>query len=179
MGELPLLKVVLLGDGGVGKTSLARRFCEGKFDNSRLMTIGVDFQTKIIELPAGQVKLSIWDLAGQARFQSIREGFYRGSLAAALVYELGNLDTLRSLGNWYREAIKNAPDIKLILVGNKADLVKGQDWEGEKLGGLLRVPYFRTSAAHGDGVEEMFHELGEIAHSQFLFLRNNSKTHSI
>lgn len=166
MGEYPLLKVLLLGDGGVGKTSLARRFCEGKFDQSRVMTIGVDFQTKVIALPETTVKLTIWDMAGQTRFQSIREGFYRGGLAAAMVYDLKELESLKSLGNWYREAVKNAPALKFILVGNKEDEVEGEEPMGEKLAAMLGIPYLRTSAATGAGVAKMFTELAQIAYSQ-------------
>ncbi len=62
-------KVVVAGNGNVGKTSLIRRWCEGKFETSRVMTIGVDFQSKLVQLPEGEVKLSIWDMAGQERFR--------------------------------------------------------------------------------------------------------------
>ncbi|MGD8605628.1 MAG: Rab family GTPase, partial [Anaerolineales bacterium] len=68
MGKVPVLKVVIVGDANVGKTSLLRRYCEGKFESSRVATIGVDFQTKVVDLPDGQVKLSIWDMAGQEHF---------------------------------------------------------------------------------------------------------------
>ena len=73
MTTVPVLKVVIAGDGNVGKTSLIRRYCEGKFEQSRVATIGVDFQTKLVELTGGPVKLSIWDMAGQERFQVMRE----------------------------------------------------------------------------------------------------------
>ena len=77
MSELPLLKVVVIGDGAVGKTSLIRRYCEGKFFASRVATIGVDFYTQRVKLPARTVKLCIWDMAGQERFEVVRSGLYR------------------------------------------------------------------------------------------------------
>ena len=79
---VPLLKVVIAGDGTVGKTSLVRRYCEGKFQSARIATIGVDFYTQRVALSSGVVKLSIWDMAGQERFGVVRTGFYRGSRAA-------------------------------------------------------------------------------------------------
>ncbi|HEY5119919.1 MAG TPA: hypothetical protein VII90_10745, partial [Anaerolineales bacterium] len=63
MSDIPLYKVSIAGDEAVGKTSLIRRYCEGKFEESRVATIGVDFQTKVVDRPAGAVKLSIWDMA--------------------------------------------------------------------------------------------------------------------
>ncbi len=85
MSSFPVLKVIIAGDGEVGKTSLVRRYCEGKFEATRVATIGVDFQTQTVDLPTGTIKLSIWDMAGQDRFQVIRAGFYRGSRSAALI----------------------------------------------------------------------------------------------
>ena len=97
MSSIPLYKVVIAGDENVGKTSLVRQYCEGRFETSRVSTIGVDFQTKIVTLPEGEVKLSIWDMAGQERFEIVRSGFYRGTRATALVYDLGVPDTLEHL----------------------------------------------------------------------------------
>ena len=84
MEGVPIFKVILLGDGNVGKTSLARRYCEGKFEVSRIMTIGVDFQTKVVNLPGQQVKLSIWDVAGSTTLPgSTREFLPRECLCRA------------------------------------------------------------------------------------------------
>lgn len=125
MGKLPVLKVVIAGDGNVGKTSLVRRYCERKFDTSRIATIGVDFQTHTVDLPSGQVKLSIWDMAGQERFRVVRGGFYRGSLAAALVFDITNPSSLTNLESWYQEISEVAPNQKFIIIGNKIDLERG------------------------------------------------------
>ena len=103
MSAIPVLKVVIAGDGAVGKTSLIRRFCEGNSMSSRISTIGVDFQTQRVTLPSGIVKLSIWDMAGQDRFHDIRQGFYRGSRGAALVYDATAPVTMQNLPRWREE----------------------------------------------------------------------------
>jgi small GTP-binding protein len=161
---LPLYKVMLIGDGNVGKTSLARQFCEHKFEESRILTIGVDFQIKQVELPEGTVKLSIWDVAGQPRFQVVRESFYRGSLAAALVYDLSNHETFEHLDGWLQEIRQVVPNVKIILVGNKKDLEHqphpGKDTFFKK---ETSVAYIETSAKTGDGVDEMFIMLSRLA----------------
>ncbi len=153
----PLLKVMLLGDGNVGKTSLARQFVESKFDESRILTIGVDFQTKVIALPEATYKLSIWDVAGQERFQSVREVFYKGCSAAALVYDVSSRDSAYHLTQWYKELKSFAPSSGVLCIGNKIDLPGG---EFEKLGlefsQYLKIPHIRTSAKTGEGVEELF-----------------------
>lgn len=162
MAEIPVRKVLLLGDGGVGKTSLVRQFCEGKFESSRVMTIGVDFQTKLVNTKLGQVKLSIWDLAGQDRFKSVRAGFYRGGDAAALVYDLSNEETLKNLVFWYKELRQHLPHIPLVLVGNKMDLAKADKY-GKVFADRINSPYIKTSAASGEGVQKFFESMAELS----------------
>jgi small GTP-binding protein len=157
MSSFPLLKVMLLGDGNVGKTSLARRFCEGKFEQSRVLTIGVDFQTKVVQLKSGSVKLSIWDVAGQPRFQVVRETFYRGCLAAALIFDLTDLNSLLNLDKWLAEIKAFAPNTKFLIAGNKFDLYgKEICLEGKEFAVQHKLPYIETSAATGKGVEDLF-----------------------
>ena len=164
MDNIPLLKVIIAGDGDVGKTSLVRRYCEGRFENSRVMTIGVDFQTKVVALPDRTVKLSIWDMAGQERFSTIRPGFYRGSLAAALVYDLTAPETLKNLVNWYFEIAKVIKDQRYLVVANKADLVPDEtDKVGLQFARVIHADYVRTSAATGAGVPEMFEKLARLS----------------
>jgi small GTP-binding protein len=164
MDAIPLLKIIVAGDGNVGKTSLVRRYCEGRFDTSRVMTIGVDFQTKVVTLPEATVKLSIWDIAGQERFSVIRTGFYRGSLAAALVYDLSVPETLKNLVTWYFEITKVIKDQKFLVVGNKADLAsEATDRVGLQFAKVIHADYVRTSAATGEGVPQMFETLARLA----------------
>jgi small GTP-binding protein len=166
MNQVPLYKVVIAGDENVGKTSLVRQYCEGRFETSRISTIGVDFQTKVIALPAGEVKLSIWDMAGQERFEIVRTGFYRGTRATALVYDLGVPDTLEHLQRWFEETRTNSTCQKYIVVGNKADVLTDRNTQpAEVFARLIGASHVITSAATGEGVENMFRCLAELADS--------------
>lgn len=157
------LKVVVAGDGAVGKTSLVRRYCEGKFEESRVMTIGVDFQTKLVELPTGRVKLSIWDMAGQERFAVMRAGFYRGSRVAALVFDVTSRASLSNVETWRAEILKVVPKQKFVLIGNKIDLRRVVDSQAAAdYAARINAPYVETSAATGEGVPRMFEALARL-----------------
>jgi small GTP-binding protein len=162
MSDIPLYKIVIAGDESVGKTSLIRRYCEGKFDTSRVATIGVDFQTKVVDLPAGSVKLSIWDLAGQERFQVVRLGMYRGSRAAALVFDLSRPETLEHLAAWRQEAQGAVAAVRFLIVGNKADLAPARG-AGKAFADSIQAAYIETSAQTGEGVAEIFESLARLA----------------
>lgn len=163
MSSVPVLKVVVAGDGTVGKTSLIRRYCEGKFETTRVATIGVDFQTQTVELPEKTVKLSIWDMAGQERFQAVRAGFYRGSRAAALVYDITVPQTFQDLARWRAEVLEAVPDQLFVIVGNKTDLERVQDRaEAQAFAESIGAPYLETSALDGSGVPALFETLARI-----------------
>ncbi|MEX0787389.1 MAG: Rab family GTPase [Anaerolineales bacterium] len=163
MPSVPVLKVVVAGDGNVGKTSLIRRFCEGRFEASRVATIGVDFQTQTVDLPTGKVKLSIWDMAGQDRFQVVRAGFYRGSRAAALVYDVTQLESLEHLPRWRDEILQAVPTQRFIVIANKTDLPPAAGAEGaEALAAAIDALYIPTSALSGEGVPAMFEALARL-----------------
>jgi small GTP-binding protein len=159
-----LVKVVFAGDGNVGKTSLIRSYTEGKFESSRVATIGVDFATHLVDLPQGQVKLSIWDMAGQERFQSLRTGFYPGSRAAALVYDVTAPESLEHLARWRAEILKVVPAEKFVVVANKVDLDPAHKSDLARLfAQKIGAPYFETSARTGAAVEAMFRSMAELA----------------
>jgi small GTP-binding protein len=152
------------GNGNVGKTSLIRRFCEGKFEQTRVATIGVDFQTQTVDLAGQTVKLSIWDMAGQDRFQIIRAGFYRGSRAAALVYDVTEPDSLESLVRWRDEILEVVENQPFVVVGNKIDLERKQQAEhAQQFADLLKAPYLETSALDGSGVADLFETLAQLS----------------
>jgi len=160
----PVFKVIVAGDGGVGKTSLIRRYCSGKFQESRVMTIGVDFQTQVVEINKKPVKLSIWDIAGQERFGSFRASFYRGAKAVALVYDVTDPVSLTSLPNWHTEIARVVPGVRFLVVGNKVDLER--QVPKEKVIAWTRsnsLPYLETSAKTGQGVRLFFEGLARLA----------------
>ena len=163
MSSVPVLKVVVAGDGNVGKTSLIRRYCEGKFEQTRVATIGVDFQTQTVDLAGKTVKLSIWDMAGQDRFQIIRAGFYRGSRAGALVYDVTEPGSLENLGRWRDEILEAVEQQLFIVVGNKIDLERTQQPEqAQEFANSLQAPSLETSALDGDGVAQLFETLAKL-----------------
>ena len=166
MSESPLYKVVLVGDGNVGKTSLARRYCEGKFEESRILTIGVDFQIKPVKLGEREIRLSIWDVAGQDRFRAFRDQFYAGVLAAALVYDVTSPATFFNLPRWREEVLSAAPNVPMVVIGNKSDL--GVVVPPDEAAGWAKfegnMPFLQTSALTGEHVEEMFQGLAYLAY---------------
>jgi small GTP-binding protein len=162
---IPTLKIIVAGDGNIGKTSLIRRYCEGKFEISRVATIGVDFQTHTVDLPDGTVKLSIWDVAGQTQWKSARESFYRGARATALVYDITNPESFAHLPAWHQEVVAIAPDQRFVVIGNKVDLDRKVDIDsGRRFASSIRGGYVETSALNGEGVDQMFTLLAGLAH---------------
>lgn len=158
-----VFKVLLLGDGAVGKTSLISMFTKGFIKQDYKMTIGVDIMTKTVQIQGYTAKLSIWDLAGQQRFKAIRSAFYGGVAGALLVFDLTRALTFKNLVTWLEELYQfGNPECPIILIGNKADLpqlrdVKQEDinWFSQEIG----CEYLETSAKTGQNVEKAFNML--------------------
>jgi len=155
-------KIVLLGDSGVGKTSIALRFVKEMFPENPNSTVGATFLTKRILVDNIKIKLQIWDTAGQERFRSLAPMYYRGAQCAILVFDLTSDETFAKVKDWVKE-LKNASteDMLLAIVGNKLDLSEeiGRRIEKSKcqeyassIGGL----YFETSAKTNLGIEDLF-----------------------
>lgn len=160
----PIAKVVIAGDANVGKTSLIRRYCTGMFEESRVATIGVDFQIKIVEVEGKIIKLSIWDIAGQERFGAFRDTFYRGARAVAMVYDVTEPASAENLPRWNAEITRICPTAQLVVVGNKVDLVHRVDAaQIEEWASSLGYPYVETSALNALGVNEFFALLAQSA----------------
>jgi small GTP-binding protein len=164
--SLTRYKVAIAGSGGVGKTTLLRRYTTGKFQESRIMTIGVDFQTITVKLGNLPIKLTVWDLAGQERFASFRDGFYRGSRAVALVYDVADLSSFQDLPRWLAEAQGVVPNAHLILNGNKIDLPRVVPQQTARLyARKIGAAYNETSCLTGEGVQRFFTVLAAAAHA--------------
>ena len=117
------VKVVLLGQGGVGKTSLVRRYVKNTFSSDYKQTIGSNFLLKTLQLnKTTRMLIQIWDLSGQDSFRTVRAQYYLYSRGAILVFDLTRPDTLYKLDNWYMDLLQRTGKIPLILVGNKSDL---------------------------------------------------------
>jgi small GTP-binding protein len=152
-----VLKVAIVGDGFVGKTTLLRRYCTGVFERSRILTIGVDFQTVVVNVGGRAVKLTIWDIAGQERFAILRDSFYRGSRAMALAYDVSNSKSFQDLPRWREEVRRVVPQASLLVVATKIDLPRQVPREEAlAFANSLPAPYCETSALAGIGVDRFF-----------------------
>lgn len=157
-------KVVILGDGAVGKTSLLTKFVEKTFDQDYKSTIGTNIMRvdyKVIEKVT--VAFALWDLAGQQFFQKVRQMYLSGCQAALFVYDVTRPDTLYNLKNWKKELLSvTDADVKSLMVGNKTDLVEDRKIsfeEGKKIAEELGLSYLETSAKTGDNVKRAFGSL--------------------
>jgi small GTP-binding protein len=158
-----IFKVLLLGDGAVGKTSLISMFTKGFIKQDYKMTIGVDIMTKTVAVDRNIAKLSIWDLAGQQRFKAIRSAFYGGVAGALLVFDLTRALTFKNLVSWLEELYQfGCPDCPTVLIGNKVDLPQLRDVKNEDIEWFakeINCEYMETSAKTGVNVERAFTEL--------------------
>jgi len=170
-----LLKVIILGDSGVGKTSLMNQYVHKKFSNQYKATIGADFLTKEIMLDDKLVTLQIWDTAGQERFQSLGVAFYRGADACALCYDLTDNKSFDNLDSWMDEflvhaAPRNADKFPFVVLGNKADLATRRQVPANKVKTWCAqkgdIPAFETSAKEAINVEQAFHTIAKNALAQ-------------
>lgn len=163
-------KVVILGSGRVGKTSLLLRYVRGTFDNRQISTINAQFLEKTMNWQGQRVHLHIWDTAGQEVFKAIAPIYYRKAAAVLLVFDLTDANTLPEAVKWVKEVEREKALV--VLVGNKRDLGgKRSVEEGEvrRCAQELGVKCYYTSAKTGEGVEELF-----MAVAQALLCRRSS-----
>jgi small GTP-binding protein len=164
-----LLKIVLIGDSGVGKTNLLARFTRGEFNPDSKSTIGVEFATKTLEIEGKTVKAQIWDTAGQERYRAITSAYYRGAIGSLLLYDVSSSLTFQALPRWLQELRENADsNIVVMLVGNKCDLqdvrVVSTD-EGIGFAKNENLLFIETSALDATNVHQCFTRLiTEIVH---------------
>ena len=155
------LNCVLIGESGVGKSSIAKRFSGGSFSNSETCTIGIEFHTKAVGLKGGRVKLNIWDTSGHESFESLTRSYYRSAILVMLVFDLTNRKTFSNLDKWIERARKLAPDnVRLVLVGNKSDNAMARavtSKEALDFAQKNKISYLETSAKTGRGVKNAFH----------------------
>lgn len=170
-----LLKVIILGDSGVGKTSLMNQYVNKKFSNQYKATIGADFLTKEVTIDDKLVTMQIWDTAGQERFQSLGVAFYRGADCCVLVYDLTVAKSFESLEAWRDEFLIQAsprdPDnFPFVVLGNKADLESKRKITASRATQWCKskhnIPCHETSAATAQSVEEAFLEIARRALKQ-------------
>ena len=160
-------KILLLGDGAVGKTSLVHRFVEGVFEERYKATIGVDIFSKSVTTDSGSaIELQLWDLSGQAHFSAVRSKFYNKADGALLVFDLTNKKTFDNLDTWINEATAGVgKEIPIFLLGNKvdlADLVAVSDNDITDFANNKQWNWSKSSAKTGENVEGAFQSIASV-----------------
>ena len=167
------VKIVLLGNINVGKTSIASRYCKNSFNEHHINTIGGAYQQQKVVLSNGAiVKLHIWDTSGQERFRAMTNLYYRDAQVALLTYDITNEASFTGIEFWIEELKYKVENENMILclVGNKSD-VNDEDRkitkiQGKKFADDNNMLFYETSAKNGDGVKELFNEVAKKAYEQ-------------
>ena len=167
------IKIALLGDSGVGKSSIALRYTNDSFDDNYIATNGAAYSNKVVQKYGDTYQLDIWDTAGQERFRSLGKNFYKDAYIVLLVYDITRLESFENLKNiWYQELKENGEQNPIIaIVGNKSDLyeeeeiVKEEDARNyaKEIGALFNL----VSAKNGLGIENLFKDILDA------YLKNN------
>ena len=158
------IKLLLIGDSDVGKTSLLLQYTENFFPESHMATIGVEFKSKDITINGKAYKLHIWDTAGQERYKAITKNFYKHAQGIIFVYDVSVRETFLNLKNWMQTAKYEERDFKILIVGNKADKENDRQVTLDELIKLAKsknCQYFETSAKKNINVETIFLSITE------------------
>ncbi len=167
MYEDTVYKVLLLGDSSVGKTCFLLRYCDRTFQEAHLSTIGLDYRLKTMTLKNNKnIKLQIWDTAGQDRFRALTKNYYKGANGIILIYDISTTQTFENVKVWINQIKEEAnANVIIYLVGNKIDLPKDKrtvsEEEGQKLADEYKFLFKEASAKEGTNVNEIFQELVE------------------
>jgi Ras-related protein Rab-1A len=165
-----LFKLLLIGDSGVGRSSLLMRYTEDTFTKSYLATIGVDFKVKPIEMLGAKLKLQIWDTAGRERFRAITSAYYRGAHGILVCFSVADRRSFDNVKQWVDEIRKYASeDVTLMVVGAKSDLESERTVstdEAREFAEIYGASYAETSSLTGVGVNECFYAISEAVHKR-------------
>jgi small GTP-binding protein len=163
------VKVTVIGDGSVGKTSLIQKFTQGIFKTDYVKTIGAQLTNYETEIDGYRIELIFWDIAGQDNFHFLRPSFYRGSKAAIIVYSLEENDlgkrSFNHITTWHKDVKQFCGEIPVVLFANKVDLINEQNLDKSKIQNLVKehnfLGYYITSAKTGQGLDDAFDALSK------------------
>ena len=157
-----LLKFVIIGDSGVGKSNILLRYINNTFSEEFKTTVGVEFGAKNIEINKNIYRIQVWDTAGQESFRSIARAYYKNSVCACIVYDITNHSSFESLQSWIDDCTKQSPkSVLLILIGNKNDLKDMREVsyeEGAAFAKSHKMIFLETSAKTGENISEIFEQ---------------------
>ena len=150
-------KVIIIGDSGVGKTSMLTQFVHERYNNNHDLTIGVDFGSKCVDVDGIDVKLQIWDTAGQEAFRSISRSYYKGAKVAIIVFDSRSLNYLDKVNSWINDLYMHNNDVNIIIVGNKKDMLSTIQ-QTSKFNEIkeLNYPFYLISSKNYNEVEKIF-----------------------
>ena len=157
-------KILIIGDSGVGKTSMLLKYVENYFPDTHIATIGVEYKTKVMNRGKYKINLNIWDTAGQERFKSITKSFFSYTTGVVFVYDITKRESFSGatgVKNWIKDS-EEYGKFDGVLCGNKADLEKNRKVkfdELKELGIKKNISYFETSAKTGKNIDEIFEKL--------------------
>lgn len=158
-----LYKILIIGESGVGKSSIMMRYCDDTFESCHMSTIGVDFKIKTYVVDNKIYKIQIWDTAGQERFHTITTSYYRGASGILLVYDITDINTFNTLTNWIQDIRDlSGPDIPIVIIGNKSDLtIKRQIsyTQGKEFADINNYQYIECSAKTNNNIDDVFMEI--------------------
>ena len=165
-----LYKIVIIGDSGVGKSNILSRYVRDEFSMDTKATVGVEFGSKIISINNQQIKIQIWDTAGQEKYKSVSTIYYKGAKGALLVYDISRKETFNNLNRWINE-IKNNSDenINILLIGNKCDLEEARQISQEEAfqkAKEINAGFLEVSALQAANIEKAFMYLIQQIHSK-------------
>ena len=166
MSEILTFKILTLGESSVGKTCILRRYVEGQFFKNQISTIGIDFKSKNLKINNHEIRLKIWDTAGEERFRNITSQYYKGAEGIILVFDLTKKESFDKINDWIKQIKLNtqSDEIAIVLLGNKKDLVDMRVIsfeEGKERAEAFGIKFFETSALDGSGIEDAFLCLSE------------------
>jgi Ras-related protein Rab-8A len=173
-----LVKILMIGESGVGKSNIIQRFTRNQFSTTHLPTIAIDFRMKVVDTGTSRLKMQIWDTAGQERFDTLTSGFFKGSDGIVVVYSVTDRHSFERVNKWVNEIHTHAPEtVKVMLVGNKIDLegerVIARE-EGAALAEKHDLLFEETSAKTGENVPQIFSEIGRTIEDRTRLQRTES-----
>lgn len=163
MPKSKILKTIITGDGGVGKTTLLHRFIEGKFQANTRLTIGVEFFLKELNIDDGSILLQIWDFGGQERFRFLLNNYAKGAKGALLLFDLSRPSTLNNLEDWISICRSDDPKLPILLVASKADIEDIVPINEDFIQSLITkydfFDWIRISSKTGENVDQTFEKI--------------------